>query len=99
MGPSAEQEWESREGGPFMLPEKALRLANRVLIWGMKKHGSADKWRTHPPGYHARKAVEHLQAWMNGRELDEESGHSNLAHAACRILFLLTLAVPWEYDR
>ncbi len=34
-------------------------------------------------------AIRHIRAYMNGEDLDTESGRNHLAHACCRLLFVL----------
>lgn len=43
-------------------------------------------------------ALRHLAAWANGIEVDEESGHPHLAHAACCVLMLLALVKRGQGD-
>lgn len=75
-----------------LMPWRALRAAVRVLEHGAVKHGEAT-WATLPYARrdHFDAAQRHLLAWWEGERLDHETGESHLAHAVCRVLFLLAL--------
>jgi hypothetical protein len=74
-----------------LLPFEALTEVAKVLAFGAKKY-SAWNWIL---GFnHSRllgASIRHLSEYQQGRDLDEESNLSHLAHAACCILFLLSL--------
>jgi hypothetical protein len=74
-----------------LLPFKALEDVARVMMFGAKKYGR-DNWKL---GFDEQRlvsaALRHLGAHTEGVELDEESGQSHLAHAACNLLFLIWL--------
>lgn len=72
------------------LPWKALRKVSGVQAYGHKKYGDFYNYKK---GMEASRqigcAIRHLADWLDGNDLDSESGHSHLAHAATRILFAL----------
>lgn len=71
-----------------LLPLRFLRGAVRVLMFGAKKY-SAHNWRggmPHTQTYNA--TLRHLDAWMNGEDLDPETGESHIDHAICELVFL-----------
>jgi hypothetical protein len=73
-----------------LLPFGALREVAHVLAFGREKYG-AHSWRYHAGEWSrmADAAMRHLGAWIDGENVDPETGRSHLAHAACCVLFLL----------
>lgn len=73
-----------------LLPYPALVEVAKVLEMGKKKYG-AHNWRGGMDWTRFSDAcLRHLYAWINGEDLDDESGLTHLAHAACNLMFLLT---------
>ena len=72
------------------LPTAGLRAVARVQQYGHKKYGDFNNFRK---GMEASRQVScilrHLYAYMDGEDLDPESGEPHLAHACCRTMFLL----------
>lgn len=72
------------------LPWKALREVAQVQAYGHKKYGSFHNFKL---GMEVDRnlscAIRHIADFMDGIDLDKESGRHHLAHAACRILFAL----------
>ena len=75
-----------------LLPPKALQETVDVLTFGAKKYGP-DNWKWVPDAQtrYFDALQRHLWAWKQGQQLDEESGKSHLAHAACCLMFLQEL--------
>ena len=75
-----------------LLPWSATRAVVKVLGFGAKKY-APHGWREVPdPGQrYFSAAIRHITAWNEGERADPESGLHHLAHAACCILFLLSL--------
>jgi hypothetical protein len=69
-------------------PEFEKEVAE-ILTFGKKKY-SEDSWQTVPDGEkrYRHALLRHLNASRNGEVIDEESGLSHLAHAACNLMFL-----------
>lgn len=75
-----------------LLPVEGLSAVARVLEYGAKKYGEHN-WR-HVKRAQARyvaAALRHVFAHVGGEALDPESGEPHLAHAACSILFMLSM--------
>lgn len=75
-----------------LLPWDAVEEVVRVLDFGAKKY-ARDNWK-HVEGAETRylaAAIRHLAAHARGERVDPESSLSHLAHAACCVLFLLSL--------
>lgn len=86
MKPASERPQLSR------LPFRALGAVAKVIESGDRKYAEGD-WITAPERIDGRRdidsALAHLAEWLGGKDVDEESGESPLAHAAARLLFIL----------
>ncbi|TXH11214.1 MAG: hypothetical protein E6R03_14605 [Hyphomicrobiaceae bacterium] len=75
-----------------LMPPNALEEICKVLMFGAAKY-SENNWRivddANTRYYNA--GMRHLQAWLQGEKLDQESGLPHLAHALCCFTFLLEL--------
>lgn len=72
-----------------LLPASALTEIAKVLLHGKKKYG-AHNWRAGMDWSRLYDAsLRHKFAFINGEDIDPESGLSHLAHALCCDLFLL----------
>lgn len=73
-----------------LLPFEALEEVSKVLAHGASKYADHN-WRKGMAWSRLLGAsLRHLFSWAKGEDLDEESGLSHLAHAACCILFLIS---------
>jgi hypothetical protein len=75
-----------------LLPWDAVEEVVRVLDFGAKKY-ARDNWK-HVDNAETRylaAAFRHLAAYARGERCDPETSISHLAHAACCVLFLLSL--------
>lgn len=72
------------------LPWEGIKAVSRVQAYGHKKYKDYNNFRK---GMEVSRnlscAIRHIAAYMEGETLDKESNESHLAHAACRILFVL----------
>lgn len=76
-----------------LLPMEAIEEVARILEFGATKYG-AYNWRggfTWSRLYAS--ILRHLFAFWRGEDKDPETGRSHLAHAACGVLFLLTMVL------
>lgn len=69
-------------------PELVKAVAE-VRMYGTEKYGDSENWRKVKPKRYVDALYRHLLAYIEGNEVDEESGLSHLAHMACNISFLL----------
>jgi hypothetical protein len=74
-----------------LLPFDALDEVALVLKYGAQKYASRNWEKGMSWGRLLGAALRHLGAWACGIEVDAESGHPHLAHAACCVLMLLAL--------
>jgi hypothetical protein len=80
-----------------LVPINALRAVVGVLAYGAAKY-SPGGWRFVPDArrrYYAA-AMRHLTSWWEGEPCDQESKLPHLGHAACCVLFLLSLEMTGE---
>lgn len=94
---SKQQSPASNSGIKFDQGKPPLGLINRtaieqealVMAYGVKKYGE-HQWRN-GMNYSrlADAALRHLYAFLDGEDLDKETGLSHLAHARCCLAFLL----------
>lgn len=72
------------------LPWAGIDEIAHVQAYGAKKYGD---WYNYRKGMEVGRnlscAIRHIRAYMEGENLDIESGQSHLAHACCRLLFTL----------
>lgn len=72
------------------LPLKALREVALVQLYGQQKYGDFYNYKKGMElSRGASCALRHIADFMDGNDLDHESKRSHLAHAACRLLFML----------
>ena len=76
-----------------LLPGDALLELAQVLGANIGKHGERSWERGKPWSKDFGSLLRHLWAWWGGEELDKESGLPHLAHAGCRILFLIAYSL------
>ena len=72
---------------PSLFYTSALYETVYVRAYGIRKHGSAEGWKTTKPIEHLNAAIRHIRAVIDGEHLDEESGKLHLAHAICDCMF------------
>jgi hypothetical protein len=71
-----------------LLPLKYLRGTVRVLMFGAKKYAPWN-WRKGMPWTQPYNALQrHLDAWIEGEDIDPETGENHLDHAMCELVFL-----------
>ena len=72
------------------LPWGGLDEVSRVQAYGHKKYKDFNNYRK---GMEVSRnlscAIRHIRDYMDGQNTDHESGLNPLAHAACRLLFVL----------
>ena len=75
-----------------LIPPQAIKDIAEVLTYGAQKYDSHN-WRDNGGLEYSRvyaAAQRHLLSFWDGQSLDEETGMSHLAHAACCIVFLMS---------
>jgi hypothetical protein len=74
-----------------LLPFDALNDVAEVLKYGAKKYAARNWEKGMAWGRLLGAMLRHASAWARGIDVDPESGHHHLAHAACCALMLLAL--------
>lgn len=80
------------EGKPPLayLPWAGIDEVAMVQAYGHKKYKDYNNYRKGMEvGRNLSCAIRHIRAYMEGEDMDPESGRNHLAHAACRLLFVL----------
>jgi hypothetical protein len=71
-----------------LVPSLPLFRAGEVLAFGARKY-KPHNWRLGLSWLETYGSLQrHLAAWLDGEDLDQESGMHHLAHATCQMLFL-----------
>ena len=72
------------------LPWAGIDEVAQVQAYGHKKYKDFNNYRKGMEiGRNLSCAIRHIRAFMEGEDLDKESGRNHLAHACCRLLFTL----------
>lgn len=75
-----------------------IRLVPMEIVWaiawirmyGNRKYGDPDNWKTVEPERYRDALMRHLLAYISDpKSVDEESGYPHLWHAACNMAFLM----------
>ena len=77
---------------------KLVKAVAEVRMYGTEKYGDSENWRKVEPKRYVDALYRHLLAYIEGNEVDEESGLSHLAHMACNISFLLDKEYLKEHE-
>jgi hypothetical protein len=91
MGPG--RKFDSEKLRVDLLPIGALLEVAEVVTYGAKKYDENNWQNVRPVSRYYGAALRHLWARARGETHDPESGLPHLAHAACCILFMLSVEV------
>ena len=75
-----------------------VKAVAEVRMYGTEKYGDSENWRKVEPKRYVDALYRHLLAYIEGNEVDEESGLSHLAHMACNLSFLLDREYIKEHE-
>lgn len=78
---SARTQWD-------LMPWRELESVARVITFGAAKH-SPNGWQEEDPESHFAAAMRHISQRRTGQKTDSETGEPVLAHAVCRLLFMM----------
>lgn len=76
---------------PSLVPPSLVWAVARVREYGCAKYHDPDNWRRVEPKRYRDALYRHWLAYLDGEELDPESGLPHLWHVACNIAFLIEL--------
>lgn len=77
---------------------RLVKAVAEVRMYGTNKYGDSENWRKVEPKRYVDALYRHLLAYIEGNEVDEESGLSHLAHMACNLSFLLDKEYLKEHE-
>jgi len=86
------KKYDSSKPRMYLLPPKAVVEVSNVLTFGAEKYDE-ENWRKldNLQNRYTGGALRHIFSHLDGETLDEDSGHSHLAHAICCLLFKLEI--------
>lgn len=73
----------------------SVEEVTKVLIYGANKYNRANYSKVESERYEAA-ALRHIMAYLQGEQLDPETGYHHLAHATCCLMFLVERKVKKE---
>lgn len=73
-----------------LIPPSAIFALGRVLTYGAKKYGS-NNWQQVEQERYVGALLRHLYAFVDGEEIDQESGLPHLEHVLTNAVFLVHL--------
>jgi hypothetical protein len=72
-----------------LVPRQIIRDIAEVRMYGNKKYGDPENWRSVSPERYRDALMRHLLAYLDDPDsADDESGLPHLWHAACNMAFL-----------
>ena len=74
---------------PSLVSKDIIKGIAEVRQYGIEKYGDPDNWKTVGSQRYIDALLRHVIEYASGKENDEESNLSHLAHAACNIMFLM----------
>lgn len=78
-----------------LVPRELLYAVAEIRMYGSKKYGSPENWKTVEPQRYIDAAYRHMVDFAdNPHGLDAESGLPHLWHLACNVSFLCALLKP-----
>lgn len=72
-----------------LVPQQIIWDICKIRMYGNKKYGDPNNWKTVEPERYRDAACRHMLAYLADPDsVDEESGYYHLDHLACNIAFL-----------
>lgn len=91
-GPDTHDQTAKADAGKLqitLVPRQIIRDIAEVRMYGNKKYGDPENWRSVSPERYRDALMRHLLAYLDDPDsTDDESGLPHLWHAACNIAFL-----------
>lgn len=93
FGDAPFQKYDKGKADLHLLPPDGLTDIAEVLMVGATKYDRENWRKMQPEDFHRvySAALRHLFSYRLGKFTDEETGLRHIAHAACCLLFLVTL--------
>ena len=74
-----------------LVPPSAITGIAKCLTFGLQKGYAEESWRQDPISSYKAALLRHLMAYLDGTDIDEESGNRHLEAVLCNASFLLEL--------
>ena len=76
---------------PTLCPVGIIKDVTMIREYGCKKYGDPDNWKRVEAGRYKEALYRHWLAYLEGEEVDAESGLPHLWHLACNAAFLIEM--------
>lgn len=76
---------------PTLVPTGIIKGISRVREYGTQKYGSSDNWKRVEVDRYKDALYRHWLAYLDGEEVDKESGLSHLWHMATNLAFMIEM--------
>lgn len=76
---------------PTLVPVSLTMAVAAIREYGCRKYHDPENWRRVEPERYRDAAYRHWLAYLDGEQVDKESGLPHLWHLACNIAFLIEL--------
>lgn len=76
---------------PTLVPVSLIKAVAEVREYGCKKYHDPENWRMVEPQRYKDALYRHLLAYLDGEDMDQESGLPHLWHLACNVAFLIEM--------
>ena len=74
-----------------LVPPTVIRAIAQIRQYGIDKYHDPNNWKQVESQRYVDALYRHLLAYIEGEELDPESGYPHLWHMACNIAFLVDM--------
>lgn len=74
-----------------LLKRTALEQMAFIRTFGIEKYQNDTDWRLNPVEDYAGAALRHIYKFLDGEEIDQESGYMHLAHAMVDLMLAIEL--------
>ena len=81
-----------------LVPTQLLKDVAEVRMYGNKKYGNTDNWKTVEMRRYINALLRHTLAfWEDNESVDEESGIAHYKHMACNMAFICEM-MRWRHE-
>ena len=83
---------------PTLVPVSLIRAVAEIREYGCRKYHDPENWRKVEPQRYRDALYRHWMAYLEGEEVDKESGLPHLWHLACNVAFLIEMEGTHEVE-
>ena len=76
---------------PTLVPTALIKAVTEAREYGCKKYNDPENWKKVEPQRYRDALYRHWLAYLDGEEVDVESGLPHLWHLACNAAFLIEM--------